>query len=79
MVQIVQICDCIQVLFGWFCCRSMSFVFRGVFGGDLRGGCIEVLGCFLYRHILIGLFCSSSYSYSMVICYWLGLSFCFFL
>jgi hypothetical protein len=40
MVQIVRICDCIRVLFVWFCCRSMSFVFHGVFGGGLEGGCI---------------------------------------
>ena len=34
----VQIYDCIWVLFEWFCCRSMFFVFHNIFGGGLLGG-----------------------------------------
>jgi hypothetical protein len=56
MDQIVQICGCIRVLFGWFCCRKMFFVFHGVFGDGLEGGCVLVLGCFQCHHIIIVLF-----------------------
>jgi hypothetical protein len=79
MVQIIRICDCIWVLFGWFYYRSMFFVFHGVFEGGLEGGCVLVLGCFQYHHTLKELFCYAKCGWILVVCYWFGLLFCFFL
>jgi hypothetical protein len=33
-----QICACFRVLFDWFCCRNMFFVFLDVYEGNLIRG-----------------------------------------
>jgi hypothetical protein len=40
MAGIAQICGCIQVLFGWFCEKSMFFAFLGILEGGLKEGCV---------------------------------------
>ena len=57
----------------------MYFVFHGVFEGGLGRGCVSVLDCFQYYHILKELFYYGKCRWVLVVCYWFGLFFCYFL